>query len=57
MAAKKRNKQSKGESAQNAAVDIAATAGKVTGGVVMAAAIGLVKGISRAVWRSVRPRR
>ena len=57
--AKKRRQQSstKGETAQNAAVDATGTVAKVAGGVVGAAAIGLVKGLGKAVWRGVRPRR
>jgi hypothetical protein len=54
---KRRDSTSKGETAENVAVDTTGTVAKVTGAVVGAAAIGLVKGIGKAVWRGFRPRR
>lgn len=60
MAKGKRKRQpssTKGETAQNVAIDTTGTAAKVTGGVVGAAAIGLVKGLGKAVVRGVKPRR
>lgn len=55
--AKKKSRPSRGEQAQNAAVDTTGAVAKVTAGVVGAAAIGVVKGLGKAVWRGVRPRR
>lgn len=58
MAGKKRKSpEGTGERAQNVAVDATGTAAKVTAGVVGAAAIGVVKGLGKAVWRGVRPRK
>ena len=53
----KRHAESTGERAQNAAVDTTGTVAKVSAAVVGAAAIGLVKGLGKAVRRGVRPRR
>ena len=46
-----------GETVQNVAVDTTGTVAKVTSAVVGAAAIGVVKGLGKAVCRSVKPRR
>lgn len=45
-----------GERAQDIAVDATGTAAKVTAAVVGAAAIGVVKGLGKAVWRGVKRR-
>lgn len=58
MAKRKRTHDtSKGETAQNVAVDATGAVAKTTAAVVGAAAIGIVKGLGKAVWRGVRPRR
>lgn len=51
-----RQTPSAGERAQNIAVDTTGTVAKVTASVVGAAAIGVVKGLGKAVWRSVKRR-
>ena len=54
---KRRRTGSKSETAQNAAVDATGSVAKVSAAVVGAAAIGVVKGLGKAVWRTARPRR
>ena len=44
----------KGATAENAAVDTAGTVARVTGGVVGATVIGLAKGVTKAIVRSVK---
>lgn len=48
---------SKGETAQNVAVDTTGTVAKVTAPAAGAPVIGIVKGLGKAAWRSVGPRR
>jgi hypothetical protein len=57
MAEHHKRHTTKGETAQNIAVDTTGTVAKVTSAIVGAAALGLVKGLGTALWRSVRPRR
>lgn len=52
-----KRKPSKGERVENAAVDATATTARVTAELAGAALIGTVKGLGRAVWRGVRPRK
>jgi hypothetical protein len=58
MTAKKKGlKRRAGPAAQNAAIDTTETVAKVSAGVTGAAAIGVAKGLGRAIWRGFRPRR
>ncbi len=55
--ADKNDKRSAGDAVQRTAVRTAGAAGRFTGGVVTAAAIGLAKGVTQAVAQAVRPHR
>ncbi len=54
MAKSETRSSNKGEKVQNAAVDATGAVAKTTGAVVGAAAIGVVKGLTKAVVRSFK---
>lgn len=55
--ANRKKRRDAGTTAQNAAIDTTGAITKTGSAVVTAAAIGVVQGISKAVWRRLRPKR
>lgn len=54
--ANRKKRRDAGTTAQNAAIDTTGAITK-TGSAVVTAAIGVVQGISKALWRRLRPKR